>query len=154
GEFVRSHRRAVDPVASCLCSDVEDRVADSGGAPVENAIRARDTAGEGVDEDVSVVACVELHLAADRRDPEAVAMAAAPGDDAPEELGGSRMVRASEAERVEAGDGACTHREDVAQDAADARSRSLVRLDVTRVIVRLHFEDRGESIPDVDDARV
>ena len=61
---------------------------------------------------------------------------------------------AAEAQRVQAGDGPRAHREDVAQDAADARGRPLVRLDEARVVVRLHLEDGGEPVADVDDARV
>ena len=102
------------------------RVADAARAPVEDAIGARDAAGEGVDEDVAVVALVELDLAADGGHADAVAVAADAGDDAAQELGRARVIGAAEAERVEAGDGARAHREDVAQDAADAGRRALV----------------------------
>ena len=122
-------------------------------APVEDAVGARDAAGEGVDEDVAVVARVELHLAADGGHADAVAVAADAGDDAAEQLGRARVVGAAEAERVEARDGPRAHGEDVAQDAADARRRPLVRLDEARVVVRLHLEDGREPVADVDDAR-
>ena len=62
------------------------RVADAARAPVEDAVGARDAAGEGVDEDVAVVARVELQLAADGRHADAVAVAADAGDDAAQEL--------------------------------------------------------------------
>ena len=124
------------------------------GAPVEDAIGARDAARERVDEDVAVVARVELHLAADGGHADAVAVAADAGDDAAEQLRRARVIGAAEAQRVEAGDGARAHREDVAQDAADAGRRALVRLDEARVVVRLHLEDGGEAVADVDDAGV
>src|SRR5262249_51737003 len=57
-------------------------------------------------------------------------------------------------QRVEVGDGPRAHREDVAQDAADAGRRALVGLDERRMVVRLHLEDGGEPVADVDDAGV
>src|SRR2546422_3766382 len=46
------------------------------------------------------------------------------------------------------------HREDVAQDAPDARRRALGRLDEGGVVVALHLERDGLSLADVDDPRV
>ena len=63
-------------------------------------------------------------------------------------------VERAEAQRVERGDRPRAHREDVAQDAADAGRRALVRLDERRMIVRLHLEGDGEAVADVHDARV
>jgi hypothetical protein len=64
------------------------------------------------------------------------------------------MLRIAERERVEAGDRPRPHGEDVAQDAADAGRRALVRLDVARVVVALHLEHHREPVADVDDAGV
>ena len=46
------------------------------------------------------------------------------------------------------------HRHDVADDAADAGGRALVRLDVGRVVVRLDLEGGRPAVADVDDAGV
>ena len=46
------------------------------------------------------------------------------------------------------------HGEDVADDAADAGRRALVRLDVGRVVVRLDLEGDRPAVADVDDAGV
>ena len=46
------------------------------------------------------------------------------------------------------------HREDVADDAADARGRALVRLDERRMVVRFDLEDRREPVADVNGAGV
>ncbi len=124
------------------------------GRPVEDAVRPRDAARERVDQDVAVVARVELQLAADGGHADGVAVAADACDDAPQELGRARVVRPAEAERIEAGDGARAHREDVAHDAADAGRGALVGLDEARVVVRLHLEDGGEPVADVDHAGV
>src|SRR5262245_47165124 len=115
----------MDAVPSRFRADVEDGIADAGGSPVKNAIGTRNSACEGVDEDVSVVGPVELDLAPDGRDPYGVAVAADARDDASQELGRARMIRPTKAKRVEARDGPGSHREDVAKDAADSRRRAL-----------------------------
>ena len=144
----------MDAVASGLRADVEDRVTDARGAAVEDAVGASNAARERVDEDVAVVARIELNLAADSGNADRVAVSADAGDDAAEELRRARVIGASEAQRVQPGDGPCAHREDVAEDAAHARRRALVGLDEARVVVRLHLEDGGEAVADVDDAGV
>src|ERR1700755_2062959 len=65
-----------------------------------------------------------------------------------------RMFRRTKAQRIEAGDRASAHGEDVTQNAANARGRTLIRLDVALVVVALHLEDHGLAITDVDDAGV
>src|SRR5919201_340324 len=52
------------------------------------------------------------------------------------------------------GDRPCTHRDDVAQDPADARRGALERLDCARVVVALDLERDHEPLAEVDDARV
>ena len=64
------------------------------------------------------------------------------------------MLRRAEAQQIETGDRPRAHREDVAQNAADARRRALIRFDIGRVIVALHLEDAGEPVADVDDAGI
>src|SRR5262249_26818001 len=115
-ELVARHGGAVDAVAAGLRPDVEDAIAHAARAAIEDAVGSCDAAGERVDEDVAVVAGVELHLAADRGHADAVAVTRDAGDDATEQLGGPWVVGAAEAEGVEAGDGAGAHREDIAQD--------------------------------------
>ena len=80
-----------------------------------------------------------------------------PRDDAFDDPPRARAVRSverAEAQRVQQRDRAGAHREDVADDAADAGGRALVRLDEGRMIVRLDLEDRGEAVADVDRAGV
>ena len=64
------------------------------------------------------------------------------------------VVGIAEAQRVEVGDGARAHGEDVAHDAADAGRGALVGLDVGGVVVALHLEDDGIAVADVDHAGV
>jgi hypothetical protein len=64
------------------------------------------------------------------------------------------VVDSAEAECVHHRDGPCTHRDDVAHDAADSRGRALERLDVARVVVRLDLEGDRPALTDVEHARV
>ena len=100
------------------------------------------------------VTLVERDLAADGRNADAVAIARDAGDNARERAADERIIERPEPERVEQGDRTRAHREDVADDAADAGRRALVRLDERRVIVRFDLENRGETIADVDGARI
>ncbi len=115
---------------------------------------AHDPDAQRVDEGVAGVRRVERDLTADVGQAEAVAVPADPRDDARQDPRGVRRMRGSEPQRVHDGDRAGAHREDVADDAADSGRRSLVRLDVARVVVRLDLERHRVPLADVDDARV
>jgi hypothetical protein len=65
-----------------------------------------------------------------------------------------RSLQRTEAQRVQQRDRPAPHREDVADDPADAGGRALVRLDEGRMVVRLDLEDRREAAADVDRAGV
>ena len=64
------------------------------------------------------------------------------------------VVERAEAQRVQQRDRPRAHREDVADDAADAGRRALIGLDERRVVVRLDLEDGGQAVADVDGAGV
>ena len=97
---------------------------------------------------------MEVDLAADRRHADAIAVAADAAHDAVHDALGPRVLRPAEAQRVEVRDRPRAHREHVAQDAADAGRRALIRLDEARMVVALHLEHGGEPVADVDHARV
>ena len=63
-------------------------------------------------------------------------------------------VRRAEPEPVEQRDRPGAHRDDVAEDPADAGRGALERLDRGRVVVRLDLERDGEAVADVDHAGV
>src|SRR4030042_1567027 len=71
-------------------------------------------------------------MAADRRDPDRIAVAGDAGDDAFHDRPVLRIVGRPEAQGVHDGDGPGAHGEDVAEDAADARGRARVGPDVGR----------------------
>ena len=102
-----------------------------------------------VHERVRGVGLVEDALAADVRDADAVAVVADPGDRA-----AKVPVGPAEAQPVEQRDRPRAHRDDVAQDAADAGRGPLERLDGGRVVVRLGLEGDRDTSAEVDHARV
>ena len=107
-----------------------------------------------VHEAVLLVGRLEVDLAADGRHADRVAVVADALDGPVEQVARARRVELAEAERVEHGDRPRAHREDVAQDAADAGGGALERLDRARVVVRLDLERRGQPVAHVHDARV
>src|SRR4029453_11935142 len=106
----------------------------AGGAGAEDAVGAHDTEGEGIDEDDLVVAGIEVDLAANRRHAAAIAVPADATHHAADEIARARMIEAAEAQRVEVGNRARAHGEDVAHDAADAGRRALIGLDERRMV--------------------
>ena len=153
-ELGRGHRRAVDAVAAGLGADVVHGVAGAAGRALDDVVVPGDAEAEDVDQRVAVVRLVEGDLAADRRDADAVAVAADAGDHAFEDAPVERHVRRPEPQRVEQRHGPRAHREDVADDAADAGGRALIRLDERRVVVRFDLEHGGQPVADVDGAGV
>ena len=105
---------------------------------------------EHVDERVVAVAVVEHDLAANGRHADRVAVAADAGDDALEQVAGAGVVERAEPQRVHERDRTRPHREDVADDAADAGGRALVGLDRRRVVVALDADGDGQPVADVD----
>ena len=142
-------RRASDPVASRERAEQDDGVPDAGRVRPQHALGREQPDAHRVHERVLGVRLVERGLAADGRHPDAVSVVADPGDGAAEV-----PVGRAEPERVEERDRARAHRDDVAQDPADSRRRSLERLDGRRVVVRLDLERDGDAAAEVHDAGV
>ncbi len=91
---------------------------------------------------------VEHDLAADVRDADGIAVGADAADGA-----GEVIVGSAEPQAVEQRDRPCAHRDDVAEDAADARRGALERLDRRGVVVALGLEGDGEPVTEVEHAR-
>ena len=110
--------------------------------------------GHGVDQDIVVVARVEIGLAADRGHAHAIAVVADARHDAGDEVPGLGVIGRAETERVHIGDGPRPHGEHVAHDAADAGRSPLVWLDIRGVVVALHLEHGRLSVAEIDDAGI
>ena len=154
GELGGGHGRAVDAVAAGLRAEVDNWQIGGRGGGIEDGVRLRDSDAHGVDEDVAIVTGVEVGFAADGRHADAVAVAADPGDHPFDQPPGARMGWIAKAQGVQEGDRPGAHGEDVAHDAAHSRRGALIGLDERRVVVRLHLEDHGLAIADVDNSGV
>ena len=150
----RQDGRPADPVATGRRAVQHDEVAwpRRRGQGQEALLHQPD--GHHVDQRVPGIRRIEHQLAADRRDADAVAVAADPADDPIDQVARPGVGRIAEAERIEHGDRPGAHREDVAQDPADAGRGTLVRLHRRRVVVRLDLERDREAVPDRDDTGI
>ena len=145
---------ATDAVPTRGRPEQDDEVARSRRSRERQKPLLEETDGHDVDERIALVARVEDELATDRRHADAVAVTADPAHDAIDEVPRPRIGRVAETESVEDRDRPCAHREDVAEDPADAGRGTLVWLDGGRVVVRLDLERDRESVADRDDAGV
>src|SRR5690606_16694974 len=153
-ELGGSHGCAADTVAASLCSEIDDWKADAFGLRIEDRVRLGEARRKRVDQNIAVVARVEINLTADRRYAERVAIAADAGDDAGDEVSRLRMARLAATQRIHGSDRARRHGTHVAQDAADARCRTLIGRDTRRVVVALHLEDNALAMTDIDRAGI
>ncbi len=155
--WLASTRGAADAVAAGLGADQHDVVAGAAGDGAHDLVGAQQAGAHGVDQAVAVVAVLEVDLAADRGNAQAVAVEADAADHAVEQeaLAGVLVaVDLAEAQRVERHAGPRAHGEDVAHDAADAGGGALERLDRRRVVVALDLHGHRPAVADVDDAGV
>ena len=115
---------------------------------------------------IALKAFVEVNLAADGRNADAVTVMRNTGDDAREQpqvrgdfsfsrFGFRIWIRdRPKAERIQTKLWACAHRKDIPNDSAHAGRGALERLDGARMIVALHLERDCPAIANIDNARV
>ncbi len=97
---------------------------------------------------------MEPHLAAHVWHAKAVAVAADTFHHALHQMRGLGVRGQAERQGIHRRDRPRAHREDVAQDAADAGRGALMRFDIGGVVVALHLEDDRLIVADIDDARI
>ena len=148
------HADPADAVAAGAGAVQDDPVAGPARLGEVQVLVPQHADAERVHQRVAGVGLVEDGLAADVRQAEAVAVAADAGHDPRQHPMGVGGVERPEPQRVHHRHRAGAHREDVADDAADAGGRTLVGLDVRRVVVALHLERDRVALADVDDAGV
>ncbi len=120
------HRHAADAVAPRGGAEQHGEVAGALGAAEDQSLDGHRAEAEDVHERVVGVAVVEHRLAADRGHADRVAVARDARHDPFGDPARPRVVERTEAQRVHDRDRSGTHREDVAQDAADSGGRPLV----------------------------
>ena len=144
----------MDAVTTGLGSDVKDRIAFTARRALDDVVTMREAEAEDVDQRIAGVLVVEVDLAADGRNADAVPVATDAGDNACENAARQRSFERPEAKGIEEPDGPGAHGEDVANDAADARRRPLIGFDERRMVVGFDLEHRAQSIADVHGASV
>ena len=85
GQLARSEGGAGQTVAAGFRADVEDRIADAPGRAARELFVPQHAETENIDERIAFEALVEINLAADGRDADAIAVMRDAGDDAGEE---------------------------------------------------------------------
>ena len=153
-EFGAGHGRAMDAVTAGFGADINHGIASALGGGGEDAVGGRDTNAHHIDQNVAVIASVEIGLPADGGHANAIAIAGDAADHAIDQAFGFGMGWIAKAQRVHQRDGAGAHGEHIAQDAADAGGRALVGLNEAWVVVAFHLEDAGQAFADVDRAGV
>src|SRR5215207_4745111 len=148
------YRGAADPVATGTRPEQHQLVADPGRGAADQPLARSEPDAHRVHEAVLLVRLLEVDLAADRRNPDRVAVVANALHGPVEQVARAGRVELAEAERVQYGDRPRPHRKNVPQDPAHARGRALERLHVARVVVRLDLERCRQAVADVDHARV
>ena len=153
-ERSRSHGGAMNAITTRLGAEIDDGTANACRLGVENLIRFGETDRHGIDENIAVITRVKIHRAADRRHAKRISIAANARNNAGHKMARLSMFGRTEAQQVEAGDGARTHGEDIAQNATDTCRRALIGLDERWMIMAFHLEDAGLSIANIDDAGI
>ncbi len=144
----------MNSIPTRLGADVNQRIALASGRPLENPILPRNSQAEHIDQRVSVVHLLEIDLPAHRRNADTVAVARDARHHALKERPVFGELKGTETKGVQDSDRPRPHGEDVPQDAAHPRGRTLVRLDEGGVVVALDLEDGGEPLADVHGPRV
>src|SRR5690606_37371743 len=148
------HGDPADAVTAGLGAQEDHDVPDAAGLHGLEALARQHAHAERVDQRVALVAGVEEGLAADVGQAHAVAVVADALDDARQDPGGVGVVELAEAQRVHDGDRAGAHRDDVADDAADAGRGALLGLHERGMVVGLDLEGHREVLVDGDHAGV
>ena len=142
----------MDAVPTGVGADQEKEIAVALGPGPLQLVGADHSHAHRVDQRVVGVAILEVDLATDGGDADAVPVAADPAHHALEEV--PRRGQRTETQRVEDGHRSGAHGGDVAQDPAHTGGRALVGLDGARVVVGLDLESDGPALADLDDAGV
>ncbi len=153
-KFSRCHRCTANAITARLGTEIDNREANALGFGQEDAVMLGKASRECIDEDIAVIALVEVHFAANGRNAESIAITANARHDARYEVAGLWMVRLTETQGIHGCNWTSTHCENVAQNATNACRRALIRLDIRRVVMAFHLEDDAVAIANVNNASV
>src|ERR1700683_1133482 len=142
----------MNAVAAGLRSHVKHRIADAARPREEKLLSPRDPQRQRIHQRVTRIAWRESNVAAHRRHSETISVEPDAAHHAIENAPVlARFCRShtrpiaqwAKSQRIQYRDRPRAHRENIAQDAADARGSSLKGLHVAWMVVRLNFESRA-----------
>ncbi len=148
GQIFGREGRAVNAIAPGARTNRHDRIADALGLGANEILFMQEADTHRVDERIALVRRIENDLAGDRWNTDAIAVVADSLHDSGEEIPHARIVEGAKPERVEHRDRTRSHREYVAQNSANSRCGSLVRLDRRGMIMRLDLERHCQTVAD------
>src|SRR5467141_2464103 len=153
-QLLRCERCAVDAVAAGARADREEDVADAVGCGLDQLLLLQYADAHGVDERVARITGREIDLATERGHADAVAIVADAAHHAREQIAITCLIQRAESKAIEQGDGARSHREDVAQNPAGPRGGPLIGLDGGWVVMRFDLERDRPAIGEPQHAGV
>ena len=103
---------------------------------------------------VSSICFVEDNFAADIRKTQTVSISTNASHDARQDAAGIWCISQTKAEWIHHGDRAGAHRQDVANDSANAGGCALIRLNKGWVVVGFDFEGDCITLADIDNASI
>ena len=144
----------MDAIAPGFGTKINNGQANARGLAGKNHIALGQTNSHGIDKAVAIVTRMETDRTANGWHTKTVAVAANAGHHASDKCFRSRMAWLAKAQKIERGNGPCTHRENIAQNTTNARRRPLVGFDIRGVIVALHLENHHIAITDINHASI
>jgi hypothetical protein len=155
----------VNAVPACRRADQHEEISRCSGVRAHNARLLHQTHAHRVHQRVAGIAGLEDRFSSHRGNAHAVAVSAHAGYHAADDVAQPRIVclrrggagstrRKPEAQGIEHGNRPGAHSEDIAQDAAHTRGRTLIGLDCTGVVMALHLEHQREPTTQADGAGV
>ena len=136
----------MDTVSPGSSANAQQDVTDAVGGSADQLGFPEQADAHRIHERVAGVSLGERDFAAQRRDPDAIAVVADASDYSREQVAVSRHIQGAKPEAVQHRHRTCAHGEYVAQNAADTGGGALVWLDRARVVVGLDLEGDRPSL--------
>ena len=139
----------MNAVTAGLCPDINHRIARAGGSRPENPVTVGKADGHGIDQYIAVIGRIEIHLAANGGNADAIAVTANARHHTAQQMACLFVIGRAKPQRIQQGDRARTHGEHIAQNAADAGCRPLIGFNEGGMIVAFDLENGRKAIADI-----
>ena len=153
-EFRTRHRGAVDAIAARLGPHINNGIANTRRLGGENTISARNADRHGIHQRIAIIARVEIHLTTHRRHAHAIAVTTNTAHHTINDALHARRIWRAKTQRIQIGNRPRPHGEDITQNAANPRRRTIIGFDVGWVVVAFHFENGSQTLTDINHAGI